>query len=322
MAELDRQELLALWRRMVRIRHFERRVSEIAAANAVDGYLHTYAGQEAVACGVIPLLRDDDWFTSTYRNHGHAIARGIPLEAIAAELYGRATGVCQGKGGSMHVADQHRGMIGGMGIVAGGLPIATGAAFAASYLGQHRVAIAFFGDGAVHQGAWHEALDFAGLFRCPVIFVCENNLYAETTAVDYHLLADSVAAMTANYRIPSVQVDGMDVFAVRDSAAEAIDRARAGGGPALIEALTYRYGGQYEGDTQTYKPPAEVTLWQGRDPLPRFRTTVTYRGLLGSDELDAVDAEAAAEVDAAFAAAEAAPWPDISLVTADVYTTS
>ena len=190
----------------------------IAEANAVDGYLHTYAGQEAVACGIIPLLRDDDWFTSTYRNHGHAIARDIPMEAIAAELYGRATGVCQGKGGSMHVADQHRGMIGGMGIVAGGLPIATGAAFAASYLGEDRVAVAFFGDGAVHQGAWHEALDFAGLFQCPVIFVCENNLYAETTAVDYHLLADSIAAMTANYRIPSTQVDGMNLFDVREAA--------------------------------------------------------------------------------------------------------
>jgi TPP-dependent pyruvate/acetoin dehydrogenase alpha subunit len=321
MVELDAAELLALWQRMVRIRHFETRVSAIAEANAVDGYLHTYTGEEAVACGIIPLLRDDDWFTSTYRNHGHAIARDIPLHAIAAELYGRASGVCQGKGGSMHVADQHRGMIGGMGIVAGGLPIAAGAAFASSYLGQDRVAVAFFGDGAVHQGAWHEALDFAGLFQCPVIFVCENNLYAETTAVEYHLLADSVAEMTANYRIRSVQVDGMDLFAVRDAATEAIEQARSGGGPSLIEALTYRYGGQYEGDTQTYKPPDEVTHWKQRDPLLRFRAVVTERRLLHDDQLDAVDADATAEVDAAFSAAEAAPWPDLALVTADVYTT-
>jgi TPP-dependent pyruvate/acetoin dehydrogenase alpha subunit len=321
MDEFEGPELLALWRRMVRIRHFERRVSAIAEGVEVDGYLHTYAGQEAVACGIIPLLREDDWFTSTYRNHGHAIARDIPMEAIAAELYGRATGVCQGKGGSMHVADQNRGMIGGMGIVAGGLPIAAGAAFAATYLGQDRVAVAFFGDGAVHQGAWHEALDFAGLFQCPVIFVCENNLYAETTAVDYHLLADSVADMTANYRIPSVQVDGMDLFAVRDAAGKSIERARTGGGPSLIEAMTYRYGGQYEGDTQTYKPPAEIAFWQTRDPLLRFRTTVTERQWLDGDRLDAVEADASAEVDAAFAAAAAAPWPDVSLVTADVYTT-
>jgi TPP-dependent pyruvate/acetoin dehydrogenase alpha subunit len=321
MSELDPDTLLGLWRRMLRIRHFERRVSAIAEANAVDGYLHTYAGQEAVACGIIPLLRDDDWFTSTYRNHGHAIARDVPMEAIAAELYGRATGVCQGKGGSMHVADQHRGMIGGMGIVAGGLPIATGAAFAASYLGEDRVAVAFFGDGAVHQGAWHEALDFAGLFQCPVIFVCENNLYAETTAVDYHLLADSIAAMTANYRIPSTQVDGMNLFDVREAAVAAIERARGGGGPTLIEAMTYRYGGQYEGDTQTYKPPDEVTLWRKRDPLPRFRAIVTEHRWLDESELDTVEAEVEHEVATAFASAEAAPWPDLSLLTADVYTT-
>lgn len=321
MDELDGPALLGLWQRMVSIRHFERRVSAIAETGEVEGYLHTYAGQEAVACGIIPLLRDSDWFTSTYRNHGHAIARDIPLEAIAAELYGRATGVCQGKGGSMHVADQHRGMIGGMGIVAGGLPIAAGAAFAASYLGEDRVAVGFFGDGAVHQGAWHEALDFAGLFQCPVIFVCENNLYAETTAVDYHLLAGSVADMTANYRIPSVQVDGMNVFAVRAAAVDAIDRARSGGGPSLIEAMTYRYGGQYEGDTQTYKPPAEVALWQDRDPLTRFRKMVAERQLLEDTQLDAIESKAAADVAAAFDAAAAAPWPDTSLVTADVYTT-
>jgi pyruvate dehydrogenase E1 component alpha subunit len=321
MDEPDAATLLELWRRMVRIRLFERRVSAIAEGNEVDGYLHTYAGQEAVACGVIPLLRDDDWFTSTYRNHGHAIARDIPMEAIAAELYGRATGVCQGKGGSMHVADQHRGMIGGMGIVAGGLPIATGAAFAAAYLGEDRVAVAFFGDGAVHQGAWHEALDFAGLFHCPVIFVCENNLYAETTAVDYHLLADSVAAMTANYRIPSMQVDGMSLFDVRDAAADAIGRARSGGGPTLIEAMTYRYGGQYEGDTQTYKPPDEIARWRRRDPLAMFRKVVTEQRRLTHGQLDGIEHDVDAEVEEAFAAAKASPWPDVSLVTADVYTT-
>jgi len=315
---LDNDTLLGLWERMARIRAFETRVGEIAAAKEVDGYLHTYSGQEAVACGVIPLLRDDDWFTSTYRNHGHAIARDIPLDEIAGEIYGKATGVCGGKGGSMHVADQSRGMIGGMGIVAGGLPIATGAALAAKYLGRDSVAVAFFGDGAVHQGAWHEALEFASLFQCPVVFVCENNLYAETTAVDYHLLAGSVSAMTGPYRIPSVQIDGMDVFAVRAATLEAFDRARSGGGPTLIEAMTYRYGGQYEGDTQTYKPPAEVAHWRGRDPLLRFRTDTTTR--LSMATLDGIERAVATEVDAAFTAAEAAPWPDISEVTTDVYT--
>jgi len=315
---LDTETLTGLWERMIRIRLFENRVGAIAEAKEVDGYLHTYSGQEAVACGVIPLLREDDWFTSTYRNHGHAIARDIPLEAIAGEIYGKATGVCGGKGGSMHVADQDRGMIGGMGIVAGGLPIAAGAALASRYLGKDSVAVAFFGDGAVHQGAWHEALDFAGLFQCPVVFVCENNLYAETTATDYHLLAGSVSAMTAPYGIPSVQIDGMDVFAVREATLEAIERGREGGGPSLIEAMTYRYGGQYEGDTQTYKPPKEVAWWRERDPLIRFKESVGDR--LDSAVLEEIETRVAQEVVEAFAAAEVAPWPDLSQVTADVYT--
>lgn len=317
MTGIDHETLGGLWRRMSRIRRFEERVQAEIAADTLPGYVHTYHGEEAVATGVIPLLRDDDWLTSTYRNHGHAIARDVPLEAIAGELYGRATGVCSGKGGSMHVADQHRGMIGGMGIVAAGLPIAAGAALAARYRGKDGVAVAFFGDGAVHQGAFHEAIEFASLFSCGVVFVCENNLYAETTAVDYHLIAGSVCAMVEPYGVPAERVDGMDVLAVRDAASGAIARARSGGGPSLIEAMTYRYGGQYEGDTQRYKPPAEVEYWRGRDPLSGFRAS----GLLAEEELDRIDADATREVDAAFVAAQAAPWPDLALVTADVYTT-
>jgi TPP-dependent pyruvate/acetoin dehydrogenase alpha subunit len=317
MTELDHDTLSGLWRRMTRIRSFEERVQAEIAADTLPGYVHTYHGEEAVACGVIPLLRDDDWLTSTYRNHGHAIARDVPLEAIAGELYGRATGVCSGKGGSMHVADQHRGMIGAMGIVAGGLPIAAGAALAARYRGEDRVAVAFFGDGAVHQGAFHEAVEFAVLFSCGVVFVCENNLYAETTAVDYHLVAGSVCRMVEAFGVPAERVDGMDVLAVRAAAERAIARARAGDGPSLIEAMTYRYGGQYEGDNQRYKPPAEIEEWRAKDPLPAFRT----KELLPAGTLDAIATASRTEVDAAFAAAQAAPWPDLSLVTADVYTT-
>jgi acetoin:2,6-dichlorophenolindophenol oxidoreductase subunit alpha len=317
--DLDRDTALALYRLMSRIRQFEDRIHADVIAKRFEGYVHCYAGQEAVGVGVIAQLRPDDWLTSTYRNHGHAIARGVPLGAIAGELMGRTTGVTGGKGGSMHVADQDLGMIGGMGIVAAGLPIAAGAAFAAAYRGEDRVAVAFFGDGAVHQGAFHEALEFASLFRLPVVFVCENNLYAETTAVDYHLLTDSVAAMAGNYRMPGVQVDGMDVFAVREAAAEAFERARSGGGPTLLEAMTYRYYGQYEGDSQTYKPPAEVARYRAGDPLLRFRAST--EGLLAAAELDEVDREMTAETEAALAAAERAPWPDASVLTADVYTT-
>lgn len=319
MPDFDRETALGLYRLMSRIRQFEDRIHADVIAKRFEGYVHCYAGQEAVGVGVIAQLRADDWLTSTYRNHGHAIARGVPLEAITGELMGRATGVTGGKGGSMHVADQDLGMIGGMGIVAAGLPIAAGAAFAAAYRGEDRVAIAFFGDGAVHQGAFHEALEFASLFRLPVVFVCENNLYAETTAVDYHLLTESVAAMAGNYRMPGVQVDGMDVFAVREAAAEAIERARSGGGPTLLEAMTYRYYGQYEGDTQTYKPPAEVARYRADDPLLRFRASTG--GVLDAAELDSIDRDMTAETEVALAAAEGAPWPDASALTADVYTT-
>lgn len=321
MKEIDDSVLTNLWRCMARIRLFEERVHEEVAADRLEGYVHTYAGEEAVAAGVIPLLRDTDWLTSTYRNHGHAIARGVSLSAIAGELCGKATGVCGGKGGSMHVADQDLGMIGAMGIVAGGLPIATGAAFAARYRGEDRVAVAFFGDGAVHQGTFHEAMMFASLFTCPVLFVCENNLYAETTAVDYHLVAGSVTAMAEPYRVEAHEVDGMDVFAVRAAAGEAIDRARRTGRPQLLEAMTYRYYGQYEGDTQTYKPPDEVARYRARDPLDQFRARVGAEGGMSVETLDRIEVEIRDEVDAAFVSAAAAPWPDLAMVTADVYTT-
>ena len=315
----DAEEAAAIWRRMVRIREFETRVTNISENKEAEGYLHTYAGEEAVACGVIPLLRSDDWITSTYRNHGHAIARDVPLEGIAGELFGKETGVCGGKGGSMHVADQDLGMIGAMGIVAAGLPIAAGAAFASNYLGEDKVAVSFFGDGAVHQGAWHEALEFAALFSCPVIFVCENNLYAESTAVDYHLLAGTVSAMAGPYRIPTIEVDGMDVLAVREATARALHHARSGAGPVLIEAMTYRYGGQFEGDSQTYKPPAEVAYWRSRDPLPAFRKRAPELGL-SIEELDTIENTARDEVAQAFAHASAAKWPSLDAMATDVYT--
>ena len=219
----------------------------------------------------------------------------------------------------MHVADQNLGMIGSMGIVAGGLPVAVGAAFASNYLGEHRVAVSFFGDGAVHQGAWHESLEFASLFNCPVVFVCENNLYAETTAVDYHLLVESVSEMTGPYRIPTVQVDGMDVMAVRNAAHRAISHARDGGGPVFIEAMTYRYGGQYEGDTQTYKPPAEVEYWRSRDPLEAFRDAATDASLLTNDQLDEIEESSKREVASAFEDARNAPYPDLAVGRRDVY---
>lgn len=320
METAEKATYIDLWKRMVRIRQFETRIGALSAANEIPGYAHTYSGEEAVACGVIPLLAPTDWITSTYRNHGHSIARGVPLSSITSEIYGRADGVCQGKGGSMHAVDQSMGIIGGMGIVAGGLPIAAGVAFGAALQGRADVAVAFFGDGAVHQGAWHEALDFASMFAAPVIFVCENNLYAETTAVDYHLRTSSVAEMTSSYGVKSITVDGMDILAVRDAAVSAIERAREGGGPFLIEAMTYRYGGQYEGDTQTYKPPSEVAYWRDRDPIPAFRRDLVAQAIATDEELNHIEDEVSAEIDAAFQHAQDAPWPELSTLLTDVYT--
>lgn len=322
MTKIDRRVGLELWTLMCRIRHFEETVHAWKAEDRLEGYVHTYAGEEAVAAGVIPLLEPRDWMTSTYRNHGHAIARGVPLRAIAAELLGKATGVAGGRGGSMHVADQDLRMIGAMGIVAAGLPIAAGAAYAAHYRGTDEVAVAFFGDGAVHQGAFHEALGFASLFRCPVLFVCENNLYAETTATDYHLLAGSVVAMAAPYRIASARVDGMDVIAVRAAASDALGAVRATKRPFLLEALTYRYYGQYEGDTQAYKPPEEQEFYRARDPLRILRQRLLRADLAESNELDDLDQRAAAEVADAFAEALRAPWPAVETLTDGVYTSA
>jgi TPP-dependent pyruvate/acetoin dehydrogenase alpha subunit len=317
---MDHSTLVRWYTLMTRIRHFEDRIHQLVKEDRLEGYVHTYTGEEASGVGVIARLRDDDYLTSTYRNHGHAIARGVDLRAIAAEIYGKAAGVCGGKGGSMHVADQRLGMIGGFGLVAAGLPVACGVALASQYLGRDRVAVAFFGDGAVHEGAFHEALDLAALWTLPVIFVCENNLYAETTAVDYHLNVHRVSELARSYAMPGATVDGMDVFAVAEAADAAIARARAGHGPTLLETMTYRYNGQYEGDTQLYKPPAEVEAYRARDPLQAFRRRVTAAGWLSNADLDALDAEAAGEVEVALRFAEAAPFPDPAALMQHVYT--
>jgi TPP-dependent pyruvate/acetoin dehydrogenase alpha subunit len=317
---MDRPTLMRWYTLMSRIRVFEDRIHQLVEEDRLEGYVHTYAGEEASGVGVIAQLRDDDYLTSTYRNHGHAIARGVDLRGIAAEIYGKAAGVCGGKGGSMHVADQRLGMIGGFGLVAAGLPVACGAALASQYLGRDRVAVAFFGDGAVHEGAFHEAMDLAALWKLPVVFVCENNLYAETTAVDYHLNVHRIAEFARSYAMPGHTVDGMDIFAVAEVARDAIARARAGRGPTLIENMTYRYYGQYEGDTQLYKPPDEVAAFRARDPLALFRQRVTAEGWLAAADLDAIDGEARGEVEVALRYAEAAPFPEVTTLTQGVYT--
>lgn len=316
----EREKLMDWWRLIYRIRSFEDEIGRLAAVKELPGYVHLCTGQEAVAVGAIQALNDDEWMTSTYRNHGHAIARGLTLNEIAAELWGRVDGVCAGRGGSMHVADQNRGMIGAFGVIAAGLPIAAGAAWAARYLGQRRAALGFFGDGAVNHGWWHETMGFASLFNVGVVYVCESNVYAEATATDYHLVAESIPAMVRSYGITADSVDGMDVVAVNQSVASALDRARDGGGPTVIECKTYRFAGQFEGDKATYRPKEEAEHWALRDPLKIFRTETAPLHNITADELDAIAIEEDVAVAFAIERARGLPWPDPATIELGVFT--
>lgn len=316
----DRDTLLDWWRLLHRIRSFEETIGRLTAVKELPGYVHLYTGQEAVAVGAIQALHDDEWLTSTYRNHGHAIARGLSLDEIAAELWGRVDGVCAGRGGSMHIADQDRGMIGSFGVIAAGLPIAAGAAWAARYLGQRRAALGFFGDGAVNHGWWHETMGFASLFNVGVVYVCESNVYAEATATDYHLVAESIPAMARNYGIAATSVDGMDVLQVNEAVSAALERARDGGGPTVVECKTYRFAGQFEGDSASYRPPEEAARWAERDPLLVFRTVTAPQLGITDNELDAIAQQEDDAVRSAVDRARDLPWPDPATIELGVYT--
>ena len=315
---MDTPTLAWMYRTMQRIRIFDMRVKELSDAKAIPGYAHTYHGSEAIATGVMAALQPTDWIASTYRSHGHAIAKGVGLDGMAAELYGRVTGVCKGKGGSMHISDFDKGMLGAFGIVAAGIPVAVGAALSAKLRGSDQVAVAFFGDGAVHQGVFHEGAGLASLWQVPAILVCENNGYAEATATDYHLNTETVADMACAYAMPAERADGMDVVTVYETAKTAVDRAREGGGPTLLEFVSYRFSGQFEGDPGGYQPPEEIERWRRRDPFKVFEDAAEERGL-PTGRLATIRAEVEAEVAAAFAAAEQAPFPDARETLDDVY---
>ena len=316
---LDRDRLLAMYERMVQIRTFEDAASKHFADGLVPGFVHLYAGEEAIAVGVCAHLTDNDFITSTHRGHGHCIAKGVDIPAMVAELMGKATGICNGKGGSMHIADVHKGMLGANGIVGGGIPLACGAALTAKTLGTGGVAVCFFGDGAANQGTFHEGLNLAAIWQLPVVFVCENNGYAESTPVHYHCSASDIANRASAYEIPGVVVDGLDLFAVYEAAGEAIARARRGDGPSLIEAKTYRYYGHFQGDTITYRTAAEVAAYRDRDAIASVRGYLLAHDLATVDELDAIAARVQVDLDRAWADAKAAPWPAPEETLTDVY---
>lgn len=295
---------------MARIRECESQLAEVFAKNLFPGYIHSYLGQEACAVGVCAALRTDDWVVSTHRGRGHYLAKGMAMKPMMAEMFGRATGIGGGRGGEMHAADPAVGVMGGNGIVGGGIPHAVGAAYAAVLDGLDRVAVAFFGEGASNQGSFHESLNLAAAWKLPVLFVCENNLYAEMTPFRETVGEASVARRGAAYGIPGESVDGNDVEAVFEATTTAVSRARAGGGPTLLELRTYRWDGHFQGDPCRYRSREEESEWKARDPLERLRRRLLDAALLPSADIDAIAAEAKAEVQDAVRFALDSPLPN------------
>jgi pyruvate dehydrogenase E1 component alpha subunit len=317
---LTQEQLLRAYRRMKTIREFEERLHVEIQTGEIPGFTHLYSGQEACAVGVCEHLDDDDYIVSTHRGHGHCIAKGCDITGMMKEIYGRADGLCKGKGGSMHIADFDKGMLGANAIVGGGPPIAVGAALAAKLQGRGRVSIAFGGDGSCNQGTVFEAMNMAVVLRAPVIFVFENNGYSEHTGADYAVGSKDIAGRARGFGMPAVSVDGADFFAVYGAAGELVARARGGGGPAALECRITRYYGHFEGDPQRYRAKDEVArLRDSMDCLKVFRDRVAAERLLDPATLDAIDADVLAQIDAAVGAARAAPAPRPEDVLTDVY---
>jgi pyruvate dehydrogenase E1 component alpha subunit len=321
MAEkIANEKLLAMYETMVKIRLFETKVSELFAAGKLPGFIHLYIGEEAVATGICSQLKPQDFITSTHRGHGHLIAKGGDMDKMMAELYGKRTGYCKGKGGSMHIADVDLGILGANGIVGGGPPIASGAAFGIKYQGGDGVVACFFGDAASNQGTFHEGLNLASVWKLPVVFVCENNGYGISVSQARHQNISDVADRANAYDIPGVVVDGNDVMAVYEAASEAIKRARAGKGPSLIECKTYRWRGHFEGDPTPYRPKSEVDAWMKKDPILRYEKTLKEMGVLTDAKIDAIKKEIGDKVDATVKFSEDSDWPALAEIMDDVYT--
>jgi len=318
--QLSRDDLLAAYRRMRLIREFEDAVHQEFSAGNIPGFVHLYAGEEASGVGVCMHLDDRDAIASTHRGHGHCIAKGCDLDGMMHEIFGKKDGLCGGKGGSMHIADLSKGMLGANGIVGGGPPLVCGVGLTARVRKTDQVAVSFTGDGGSNQGTFLESLNLASAWRLPCVFVVENNGYAESTSPNYHQSGIDVARRADGFGMPGVVVDGFDFFAVHEAAGEAIGRARSGGGPTLIECKVMRYYGHFEGDQQTYRAAGEVeALRRDRDCLLAFANLVTAAGVLESDDLAGVDADVGALIDAAVAEAKAADDPTPADVEADVY---
>lgn len=319
--QISNDTLIDMHRRMVRIRLFEETAGKMMEDGKIPGALHLYVGEEAVAGGVMVHLSDEDQITSTHRGHGHLIAKGGEFDQMFAELYGRSTGYCKGKGGSMHISNMELGILGANGIVGGGPPIAMGAAFGNKFLKNNKVAVCFFGDGASNEGSFHEAANMAGLYKLPVVFVCENNGFGEYTPQANHQAIVDVADRAAGYGMPGVIVDGMDAVAVYEAAGEAVDRARSGKGPTLLECKTYRFFDHVgvRGMGLTYRSDEEVERWKKRDPILLMEERLLEQKVLSAEQIKAVHDITAEEVLAGIKFAEESPFPEPSSLTEDVY---
>ena len=314
----NKEEMLGLLRMMVRIRTFEDTSAKMFTDGKLIGFLHLYSGEEAIATGVCACLRDDDYITSTHRGHGHCLAKGADMNRMMAELFGRETGYSKGKGGSMHIADISKGIIGANGIVGAGIPIAVGAGFAQKYRETDGVAVSFFGDGASNRGTFHEGLNMASALNLPAIFVCENNRFGMSTPFAYHSKNKSISQRAAAYDMPGVTVDGNDPVAVRDAMREAVERARTDGGPTLIECLTWRHYGHFIGDAAPYKKPEDEAMWRERDPIPNFEKRLLADELASESELEKIHSDAHEEVRLSIEFAEASPFPEVSVMYEDL----
>jgi pyruvate dehydrogenase E1 component alpha subunit len=319
---LSKPELLEAYRTMRTIREFEERLHVDFGRGDIPGFVHLYAGEEAAGTGILMQLGPGDRVASTHRGHGHCIAKGVSVVEMMKEIYGRKGGACNGKGGSMHIADLGKGMLGANGILGAGAPLVCGAALAAKFRGKGEVAISFVGDGASNQGTFLESLNLAAVWNLPAIFVVENNGYAESTSRDYGVAVDSYVDRAAGFGLPGITVDGTDFFAVHEAAGEIIKRAREGGGPSLLECKMIRFYGHFEGDAQTYRAPGETEDNRAnRDCIKKFASAVTSAGVISADELKAIDGEVLGLIEDAVKQAKAAPLPTAADLTTDVYVT-
>lgn len=301
--------MLRMYRQMLRIRRFEERVNRLFLEGRMPGTLHLYIGQEACAVGVCEALREDDWITSTHRPHGHAIAKGVSLEAMMAELFAKTTGCARGYGGSMHTGDPEVGALTAIAIVGGSVPVAAGMALASKMRRTGQVVACFMGDGAINEGAFHEGVNMAAIWDLPVVFVCENNRYGASTPVEQVVKLDKLSDRAQGYGIPGVTVDGMDVLAVHATVAQAVERARRGDGPTFVECETYRFIGHSRSDTRGYRSREEEEQWKQRDPIPRLAAQLTTAGEATEADLQRVSDEVDEELDRAVAFAEQSPSP-------------